>query len=278
MLYQKLLAGTDPFYAILSESNAFEKHCHPEIEISYCFKGAYTIVIGKQEHVLHEGDLAIVNPMVAHELKAPLSPDSLRLTVEIGPTFFGEHFAPFVTMNRENAVLLLKQNRHLPFYVDLETLLDKTAVLLHEKPPFFNLLLKSNLYTISAVLLQLFAERTSAEPAIKSQNDIEKIGAAVNMIYNCYHTPLTLDEVSAQCGYSKSNFCKVFKTITGESFHVLLNRHRIDVACLKLQETKASVEDIALSVGFADSKSFCRVFKKVMGKSAGEFRHKKAPN
>ena len=52
----------------------------------------------------------------------------------------------------------------------------------------------------------------------------------------------------------------------------MLNRHRIDVACLKLKEQNTNIEDIALSVGFNDSKSFCRVFKKLLGKNAGEYK------
>lgn len=277
MLYQKLLAGTDPYFTCLSPSCAFELHCHPEVELCYCFKGTDTIVAGQKECILTEGDLVIVNPMVAHEVKNSPLPGSLRLTIEIGPAFLGEQFTPFVSANRETGILSLKQNSHLPYYGELSALLDETATLLEAKAPFFNLLLKGNIYKISAILLKMFAENNLSSPAQRSTIDVEKIGLAVDMIYNCYNKPLSLDEVSAHCGYSKSNFCKLFKEITGESFHVLLNRHRVDVACLRLRNTEASVEEIALSVGFTDSKSFCRVFKKVTGKNTGEFRSSITP-
>lgn len=267
MLYQKLLAGTDPYFVDVSPGGFFELHCHPEIELSYCVKGSYAIGVGEETVVLQEGDLAIVSPMVAHELKACSTPGSLRLTIEIGPAFLGEQFAPFVSINRENRLFLMKQSG----CETLLTLFHETAELAREKAPFSNLLLKGNVYKISAVLLKMLAESQPAEP-MKSIVDVEKIGLAINMIYNYYSKPLTLDEVSAHCGYSKSNFCKLIKEITGESFHALLNRHRIDVACLRLAETEVSIEEIALSVGFADSKSFCRVFKKITGQSAGEYR------
>ena len=266
MIYQKLLAGTDPYFADLSPGGFFELHCHPEIELSYCVQGSYTIEIGEREYALQAGDLVIVNPMAAHELKPHVSPDSLRLTIEIGAAFLGEQFAPFVSMNRDHSIW------RAPFHEELSDLLDETAALLQEKTPFFNLLLKGNLYKISAVLLKLFAESKPTEPAVKNLEDVERIGLAVNMIYNHYSKPITLDEVSDLCGYSKSNFCKLIKAITGESFHALLNRHRVDVACLRLAEPETSIEEIALSVGFADSKSFCRVFKKITGQSAGAYR------
>ncbi len=267
MLYQKLLAGTDPYFANLSPGCFFELHCHPEIELSFCVKGSYAIIADEKEYILQEGDLAIVKPMVAHELKRQFSADSLRLTVEIGPAFLGDQFAAFVSMNRDNSILRLKPSGH----EELLELLHETAELIQEKAPFSDLLVKGNIYKITAVLLKMFAENRSMELAMKT--DVEKIGMAINLIYNNYYKPITLDEVSALCGYSKSNFCKLVKMITGESFHVLLNRHRIDVACLQLAETEASIEEIALRVGFADSKSFCRVFKKITGQSAGQFRN-----
>lgn len=76
------------------------------------------------------------------------------------------------------------------------------------------------------------------------------------------------------CGYSKSNFCKIFKRITGEPFHGVLNGYRIRIACDLLDKTDYSVERIAGEVGFADTKTFCRVFKSVMGVTAGRFRKK----
>ena len=272
MIYQKLLAGTEPYFAHLSQGYAFEMHCHPEIELSYCFEGFYDITVGKKDTTLTKGDIAVVNPMVPHEFRNSSSPDSLRLTIEIGPAFLGEQFAAFVSANRGNSVFLLNQNSSLPYHGELSAMLDETANLHLTKTPFSGLCIKGNIYKISALLLRLLTEEKPAEPAFKSMADIEKIGMAINMIYNCYNKQLTLDEVSQISGYSKSNFCKLFKSLTGESFHAMLNRHRIDVACLWLRESKNSIEEIAANVGFSDSRSFCRTFKSITGQNASEYR------
>ena len=143
---------------------------------------------------------------------------------------------------------------------------------LEETKNNINITQKGNIYKISAELLTLLADNSEeSKTVLKSLMDIEKIGNAINVIYSRYDEPLNLDMVSALCGYSKSSFCKMFKAITGESFHSMLNRHRIEVACLKLKEHNTSIEKLALSVGFADSKSFCRVFKKITGKNTGEY-------
>lgn len=272
MIYQKLLSGTEPYFVQVQQNESFEMHRHPEVELSYCAKGKYDIIINGTEYVLNEGDIAIVTPMTPHEVGKKFSNNNLRLTVEIGPALLGEQFYPFVSINPANGIFLLKEKQNSPIYGLLCSLLNETVKTLSEKPPFYNLITKGNIYKISAALLTLLAETfEESKTALKSLVDIEKIGNAINVIYNRYDETLNLDMVSSLCGYSKSNFCKMFKMITGESFHSMLNRHRIEVACLKLREYNSSIEELALSVGFADSKSFCRVFKKIMGKSTSEY-------
>ena len=41
----------------------------------------------------------------------------------------------------------------------------------------------------------------------KKLTDVKKIDQALDIIYNRYHEALGIEEVSASCGYSKSNFC-----------------------------------------------------------------------
>lgn len=272
MIYQKLLAGTDPYFVNVTPGNFFKEHCHPEIELSFCLSGSYNIFIEKKERIMHKGDLAIINPMVPHEFGDCVSNDCTMLTIEIGPAFLGEHFDPFILMNRKNNIFSQKDMLQDKERNKLFTLLYETAYLFRSSNPFDKVALKGNIYHICSKLLNIFADKEQSEVEFKSISDVKKIGSAINLIYDRYNEELTLDEVCAYCGYSKSNFCKIFKMITGESFHTLLNRHRVDVACLRLKETDVSIEEIALSVGFSDTKSFCRVFKKHTGITAGEYK------
>ena len=272
MLYQKLLVGADSYYFSIGKSQAFELHCHPEIELSYCYRGSYNIIADDREYTLSEGDLFLVNPLVPHELGSRVTEDCLRLTIEVGPAFLGEQFELFVSAVPTNSLISLRQKTENPLYRQLRELLDEMALLSMEKAPFYTLLVKGNLYKISAYLLKTLSGTSPSETVFKSLADIEKIGRVINMIYNRYSEALDLDMACALCGYSKSNFCKTFKAITGKSFHTLLNRHRIDIACLRLKESPASIEEIAQRSGFADTKNFCRAFKKTMGQTAGEYR------
>jgi len=94
----------------------------------------------------------------------------------------------------------------------------------------------------------------------------------IELIHTHYAQPLTVEYVSSLNGYSRSTFCKIFRRITGDTFHNTLNRHRVENARRLLSETRASIETVAHQVGFRDAKSFCRVFKSLSGQSPGSYR------
>ena len=265
MLYQKLLIGDRPYFVAIGSTPAFELHQHPEIEISYCIEGTYDIVCEKKHYHLTAGDFAVIGPMVAHEF-----PETggvcKRLTVELGYAFLGAYYDAF-TLNG----CRLFQKGDAPA---LQTLLEETATLRYSVLAFSDLALQGNLYKISALLLQTLQRAEDNQTQSKKLSDIRKIDKALEQIYTSYYEPLTVETVSAHCGYSQSNFCKIFKNIVGDTFHNTLNRHRIEIACDLLQSGELTVDAVATRTGFADSKSFCRVFKRITGRTAMTYKRK----
>ena len=91
---------------------------------------------------------------------------------------------------------------------------------------------------------------------------VANIKKALEMIYYDHSKPLTVDDAAEATGYGKSNFCKIFKMITGDTFHNVLNSQRVESACGLLSETNMSISEIAATVGFGETKSFCRIFRR----------------
>ena len=270
ILYQKLLLGKKPYFFSVHRPTAFETHRHPEIEIAYCVKGGYDVICEKKRYSLQEGDLIVVGAMASHEIPEN-SPNSECVTIEFGYSMLGDFFDSFKARNSNCRVYKKSDLSDNTLYKELVSLLEETSYIHSSNVNFCELLIKGNLYKVSAMLLQLlYAEPASNQN--KKITDINKIDKALETVYSHYSQPLTVEEVSALCGYSESSFCRVFKNVTGDTFHNILNRHRIEVSCTLLRETNYSVEKIAQETGFLDSKAFCRVFKKYMKMSAGEYR------
>ncbi len=263
MLYQKLLLGKEPYFLAVGSAEAFEVHPHPEFELSFCIRGEFTVVVEHTHYRLCAGDLAVIPPMAAHSFPDEYTSDCEKLTAELGPRLLEDQFQSFCAVCTEPTVLHAEEA--------LSALLLETAEHHRNRSEISPLIIKGNLYKISALLLECLrpTEGSIRQTALR---DVEKIEHALNLIYHRYDHPLSVEDVSEHCGYSKSNFCKIFKEVTGSTFHGMLNRHRVEIACLHLRESRVSVEQIAQNVGFADAKSFCRVFKQTMGQSPGQYR------
>jgi AraC family transcriptional regulator len=85
----------------------------------------------------------------------------------------------------------------------------------------------------------------------------------------------SLAQLAAQAGLSKFHFQRLFKSATGVSpsrYHINL---RMEEARRLLRETKMSVVDVALEVGYTDPSHFARLFRRETGLSPSEYRRQR---
>lgn len=87
---------------------------------------------------------------------------------------------------------------------------------------------------------------------------------------------LKLADLANFCGYSESYFYRKFSKEYGHSPMDYFMRMKIDKACKLLTQTDMKVSQIAHKLGFSEPHYFSRVFSKMMGLSAQEFRKREA--
>ena len=84
-----------------------------------------------------------------------------------------------------------------------------------------------------------------------------------------------LARLAAQAGLSKFHFQRLFKRAVGVSpsrYHINL---RMNEARRLLRETKKSVVDVALEVGYADPSHFAQLFRRETGLSPSDYRRQR---
>ncbi len=84
---------------------------------------------------------------------------------------------------------------------------------------------------------------------------------------------LTLQEVTDACYVSQWHLSKLLNRYTENSFYDILNSLRIKAAKELLTDPSLRIGDIGEMVGYADTAHFARVFKKLVGMSANEYRN-----
>lgn len=105
----------------------------------------------------------------------------------------------------------------------------------------------------------------------EKENDL--CGRARSYIDNHYQDAnLSLAELSTMFGLTPSYFSKMFKEKYNVSIPDYINIMRINQAKNLLRDTAQSVQTIASAVGFTESSTFIRIFKKTEGITPGVYR------
>jgi len=85
---------------------------------------------------------------------------------------------------------------------------------------------------------------------------------------------LQIDNLAEETGLSPRHFKRRFKQATGESPLGYLQRVRIEQAKQRLETTRDSMNEITWRIGYEDSSSFRRLFKRFTGLAPREYRDK----
>ena len=100
------------------------------------------------------------------------------------------------------------------------------------------------------------------------------INQATAYMQKHYAEKLTLQDVADACYVSQWHLSKLMNRHTGKSFYDILNTLRIRAAKDLLKDPGLRISDIGEMVGYADTAHFAKVFKKLVGMSANEYRNR----
>src|ERR1700688_2113654 len=83
---------------------------------------------------------------------------------------------------------------------------------------------------------------------------------------------ISLRDVAAALGYSRSHLTNLVSTATGKPLNAWIIERRITAAQQQLTDPYATVAEIAAAVGFGDTANFSRKFKRIVGMTPSEWR------
>lgn len=267
MLYQKIHSSEQPYFISMGGFGSFQEHRHADFELNFCVEGEFDILADKKSFHVPAGCTTLLPPMCAHEIPAQEGKRTV-ITLTVGMSLLKEYFSSFSHVVGAPTVCDLR----LPEKERIRALFLECAEALRERTKTSELILKGNIYKIFAYLFSDFEKSEPSVPSAADYRKIESVEKALELIYYNYKEALSVEYVATLTGYSKSNFCKIFKKVVGESFHQALNRQRAMNAAGLLRATAISVADISAEVGFSEAKAFCRVFKDIYGITPGQYR------
>ena len=132
-------------------------------------------------------------------------------------------------------------------------------------------LIKKNIsepFNITVPPLQIVSRGSTKKYAVQDKYVLK----VVEYIEKNYNSPISVSELIDLVPLSHRVFEKRFRHDTGTSIYQFLQNYRIGKFSELLLSSDRSIEDIAISCGFADSRNVSRVFCAYKGMTPSEFR------
>ncbi len=254
-------------------------HRHNETQITWIVKGQGTLIAGDYMQTFKEGDVYIIGANQPHIFKNDIVYFNKRSkhTVHALTIFFNPN--GFI-----QTVLQLPETKAIKKFVyatanGLQAPANKVQTIISEMQMIQS---TKDGYRLAAFirLMQILADIKNWNPlaTVSPENSFtDNEGLRMNNIYQFTMTNYTenikLKEVADIAFLTPQAFCRYFKKHTRKTYIDFLNEIRINEACKKiLAEDFSSISSIAYDNGFNSAMSFCRVFKKITGKSPLQFR------
>ena len=138
-------------------------------------------------------------------------------------------------------------------------------------------LLKNNKRELFCIgkIFELFDEITSLSSTSSPNNintQLAYIKKIINFIHVKYSEPIHMDDIAHACGLERSYMTRMFKNATGHTPQEYLMSYRMKKACYMLKNEAISIQNIAYTIGYIDSFTFSKAFKRYAGDSPSNYR------
>ena len=132
--------------------------------------------------------------------------------------------------------------------------------------------IKANLYWM---FYHIYANRLiNVKPNISEDKRCYTVRRALEYIRTEYMNDISIQQIAKYCGYSEFYTMKLFARCTGSSCVDYLNNVRLTAAAAALC-TDGKIADAARDAGFNNISYFNKQFKRLFGKTPGQYRNVK---
>jgi AraC-like DNA-binding protein len=289
-----LLKGTSLFRknesVYINKSNELQEYCnkmhkHDFIEIAYVFSGKGLHSVGDYQYEVSKGDMFVINYNVPHGFfPTPGTDDSpILYNCVFRPEFldislFSEIYFEDITSSflfkslfPEDFPPVPDLSLHGVDFNEIGELFDKMYTEYKLQKTGYSDIIRAYLIELIVKMFRLKKSKGQKNITVKHKDLVEK---AIDYLKQNYHSEINFDDLALKSFLSKNYFRKLFKEVTGINFSDYIQRIRVDEACNLLKNTDLKIVDIAFQVGFQDTKFFYEVFKKITGKTPGDYRGK----
>ena len=270
--------ATEDFHIneITKPGEALSLHNHEYYQIYYLKSGRLIHHLETGSAELKTRDVFIIPPNLPHYIETA-SKDLCFYSISFMPSYIAENIktnkfvADFIHCitdlsheGVEASLTLMSEDIELT-----DTLVSKIMQEFSGNMTGKDTLIKSSLLLLLSIFARAYLDERFENMRFASER--EAILHCLGYIKNHLSEQITLDEMAKRTAMSKSSFCESFRKITGQTFKSYLNRERVEAAATLIKSGNLVLK-AAMELGYRDSSTFYRNFKKHFGVSPSEYK------
>lgn len=108
--------------------------------------------------------------------------------------------------------------------------------------------------------------------ALVTHNYSKIVTDTLVFIMNNYTLPISIDTIAQELYINRYQLMRTFKAETGDTINNYLINYRMRIAIEFLNDRKLTIQEISARVGYQDSETFSKMFKKHIGCLPSEYK------
>lgn len=255
----------------------FPEHTHNFVELVYMCNGSTRHIIDGHEICLHTGDLLFMNQFARQEIY-PAGKDDIAVNFIIMPQFFDtvlKNIGESSDALRDFLISCLTDrligSSYLYFHASgilpVENLMDNMIWSMLNSQKNSRTIMQETMALLFLNLMN-YTDRIHLSGKSFEQDTILQL---LNYIDEEYKDA-SLNSFSKHTGIDIYTLSRMLKKATGKTFMELLNERRMSQAAYLLKNSKLSVNDISLSIGYENTSWFHRQFLKTYDCTPRQYR------
>ena len=242
------------------------------LQINHCAKGRYSYAVGDDRIVYFGvGDLCVS----IYDLTKTISDFPLGyyegLEIFIDVDVANEHIKELIpdfdliemyeSLEKSNGYRLLRANEKIDHVIGELYCVDERI-----KEPYFKL------KCLELLLFVSIAGESRVESFSLSKNQIDMMESVKNDLTNDLKSKITIDDLAAKYGVSKTTLKSCFKEVYGKPIFKWRKEYKLDYACQLIDEGQLSISEISKKVGYSSPSKFSQAFRKHVGCAPSQYR------
>lgn len=229
-----------------------EKHWHRSVEIFAVFEGSMDFYINDEKSNLSTGEFIIVNSNELHSIHAVHQNHTIVLQIPFG------QFKNYYT---DEQVILFS---HVPREQDEQVMkiIQEMYKLSQEKKVGYDFQVLGQYYDLLYTLVSKYRKKEVSTEIIKSIKGLNRLSTITTYLEENYEKDISLENLAKTFGYSAEHLSRMFQKYANVNFKAYLQNIRLEYARKELLNVEKKISEIAVNVGFADSRAMAKAFKK----------------